>query len=86
MANSWFGPIANNGASALALCALLGSARLIACTVSSDFGFSLDEVNWFGNSVSFAFLPCSILVPVICTRYGIRLTVRTPQPDRSLWR
>ena len=45
------------------------------CLVSDEFGFSLDEVNWLSNVVSLAFLPCSIIVPAICRRYGIRITV-----------
>ncbi|KAG2062460.1 hypothetical protein BDR04DRAFT_965106, partial [Suillus decipiens] len=31
-----------------------------------------DQVNWLGNIVACTFLPVSLLVPVFCTRFGIR--------------
>lgn len=52
---------------------------LVFGAAASEFGFSLDEVNWFGNVVNLAFLPSSILVPFMCKRYGMRATVR-PRP------
>lgn len=45
-------------------------------SVSRDFGFSLDQVNWLTNVVSFIYIPSSLVVPIICMRYGIRVTVR----------
>ncbi|EKM52317.1 uncharacterized protein PHACADRAFT_260633 [Phanerochaete carnosa HHB-10118-sp] len=46
----------------------------ISNNVSSEFGFTLDQVNWLGNAVNLVFLPSSILVPFVCKRFGIRLT------------
>ena len=45
--------------------------------VTRDFGFSLDQVNWLGIAINLIFLPSSVLIPLICARYGIRATVRT---------
>ena len=44
--------------------------------MTRDFGFSLDKVNWLGNVINVTYLPTSVIVPIICTRYGIRMTVR----------
>ncbi|KIP09398.1 hypothetical protein PHLGIDRAFT_11937 [Phlebiopsis gigantea 11061_1 CR5-6] len=46
----------------------------IATNTANEFGFTLDEVNWFGNVVNLAFLPSTIVVPFILTRYGILKT------------
>ncbi|TCD60820.1 hypothetical protein EIP91_009489 [Steccherinum ochraceum] len=46
----------------------------ISNNVSSEFGFTLDQINWFGNTVNFVYLPVSVLVPVLFSRYGIRFT------------
>ncbi|OBZ74517.1 Major facilitator superfamily domain-containing protein 7 [Grifola frondosa] len=44
----------------------------IANDVAQDFGFSLDEINWFGNIVNVIFLPSCVIVPLIYERFGIR--------------
>ena len=46
--------------------------------VSSEFGFSLDQVNWLGNVLNLVFLPSSIIVPFVCKRLGITITVCPP--------
>ncbi|THH29307.1 hypothetical protein EUX98_g4887 [Antrodiella citrinella] len=46
----------------------------IANNVSDEFGFTLDQINWFSNTVNFVYLPVSALVPVLFSRYGIRFT------------
>ncbi|GJE88914.1 MFS general substrate transporter [Phanerochaete sordida] len=46
----------------------------IANNVSSDFGFTLDQVNWLGNVLNLVFLPSSIVVPFVCKRFNIRIT------------
>jgi len=37
-----------------------------------EFGITLDEVNWLGNMVACAYLPTALLIPTVCSRYGIR--------------
>lgn len=39
---------------------------------ATDFHISVNQVNWLGNIILCIFLPISILIPVICSRYGIR--------------
>ncbi|KAG1732245.1 major facilitator superfamily domain-containing protein [Suillus paluster] len=39
---------------------------------SEDFAISLDQVNWLSNILSCVYLPVSLLVPLLCTRFGIR--------------
>jgi len=46
----------------------------IANNVSHEFGFTLDQVNWLSNTVDFVYLPVSVLVPILFSRYGIRFT------------
>jgi MFS family permease len=36
------------------------------------FHISIDQVNWLGNIISCVYLPVSLLVPVFCSRFGIR--------------
>ncbi|KAG1858154.1 MFS general substrate transporter [Suillus subluteus] len=36
------------------------------------FHISVDQVNWLGNIISCVYLPVSLLVPVFCSRFGIR--------------
>ncbi|KAJ7925250.1 hypothetical protein B0H13DRAFT_2573314 [Mycena leptocephala] len=38
----------------------------------TEFGITLDEVNWLGNVMACIYLPVSLLVPEIIRRYGIR--------------
>ncbi|KAG1732247.1 major facilitator superfamily domain-containing protein [Suillus paluster] len=39
---------------------------------SEDFDISLDQVNWLGNIICCVYIPVSLLVPLFCTRFGIR--------------
>ncbi|KAG8770879.1 hypothetical protein FRC12_004008 [Ceratobasidium sp. 428] len=45
--------------------------RLVA---SNEFEVSLQKVNWLGNSVNLVYLPVSILVPLGCSRWGLRIS------------
>jgi MFS transporter, FLVCR family, MFS-domain-containing protein 7 len=45
--------------------------------VAAQFDITLDQVNWLGNIVSVIYLPAAILIPMIVTRYGIRICVRS---------
>ncbi|KAF7364730.1 MFS general substrate transporter [Mycena venus] len=38
----------------------------------AEFGITLDEVNWLGNSIACAYLPISLAIPEVIRRYGIR--------------
>ena len=69
----WFGPIANAGASPL----LSSDMRepLTPAIVVDDFGFTLDQVNWFGNAVNVIYLPAAVVVPYLYGRLGLRGTV-----------
>lgn len=40
--------------------------------VADDFHISVTQVNWLGNIMSCIYVPASIFIPVICSRYGIR--------------
>ncbi|KAH7888728.1 MFS general substrate transporter [Phlebopus sp. FC_14] len=44
----------------------------ISSDTSEDFDISINQVNWLGNIVSCVFLPVSLLIPVFCSRFGIR--------------
>jgi FLVCR family MFS transporter 7 len=44
----------------------------ISNNTARDFGITLNEVNWLGNIVQIVYMPVSLLVPVMCARYGIR--------------
>ncbi|THH16733.1 hypothetical protein EW146_g3954 [Bondarzewia mesenterica] len=44
----------------------------ISNSVVTEFGFTLDEVNWLGNIIACIYLPTTFLVPIITRRYGIR--------------
>ncbi|EGO00078.1 hypothetical protein SERLA73DRAFT_180488 [Serpula lacrymans var. lacrymans S7.3] len=44
----------------------------ISTDTATQFGISLDQVNWLGNIVSCIYLPVSLSIPVFCSRYGIR--------------
>ncbi|KAI0744766.1 MFS general substrate transporter [Earliella scabrosa] len=46
----------------------------IANSVVDDFGFTLDQINWFGNVVNVVYLPSAILVPYLYGKVGIRRT------------
>ncbi|KAJ7882006.1 major facilitator superfamily domain-containing protein [Mycena olivaceomarginata] len=38
----------------------------------SEFGITLDQVNWLGNAMACMYLPVSLTIPEIIRRYGIR--------------
>ena len=98
---SWFGPIANNGECAFqllscALTLLLLLMTILSSPVANDFHISVTQVNWLGNIMSCIYVPASIFIPVICSRYGIRRCVRlsyihsssiptTIHPYRPMW-
>lgn len=44
----------------------------ISTDASKAFHISVDQVNWLGNIIACVFLPVSLLVPVLCARFGIR--------------
>ncbi|KAG0703286.1 MFS general substrate transporter [Suillus ampliporus] len=44
----------------------------ISDSTSEDFGISLDQVDWLGNITSCVYIPVSLLVPLLCTRFGLR--------------
>ncbi|KAG2078963.1 MFS general substrate transporter [Suillus decipiens] len=44
----------------------------ISTNASKAFHISVDQVNWLGNIIACVFLPVSLLVPVLCARFGIR--------------
>ncbi|KAL5499054.1 hypothetical protein ACEPAH_1572 [Sanghuangporus vaninii] len=46
----------------------------IANKTSETFGISLDEVNWLGNIVACTYIVVSPLVPIMCSRFGLRVS------------
>ncbi|KAJ8582275.1 MFS general substrate transporter [Rhizopogon salebrosus TDB-379] len=42
---------------------------------SEDFAISVTQVNWLGNITSCVYIPVCLLVPVFCTRFGVRRCV-----------
>ncbi|TBU57173.1 MFS general substrate transporter [Dichomitus squalens] len=46
----------------------------IANTVAKDFGFTLNQINWFGNVVNVVYLPSAFVVPYLYGRLGVRKT------------
>ncbi|TFK68705.1 MFS general substrate transporter [Pluteus cervinus] len=44
----------------------------IANNIVTEFGFTLDEVNWLGNAVACVYLPAALLIPPFVSRYGFR--------------
>ncbi|KAI0737523.1 major facilitator superfamily domain-containing protein [Daedaleopsis nitida] len=46
----------------------------IANNVVEEFGFTLDQINWFGNVVNIVYLPSAIIVPYLYGRLGVRGT------------
>lgn len=44
----------------------------ISTQVTEDFHISVSQVNWLGNIINLVFLPASIAVPFMCTRYGLQ--------------
>jgi len=78
---SWFGPITNNGECVFQLLSCFLVLFLLLMTILSypvadDFHISVTQVNWLGNIMSCIYVPASIFILVICSRYGIRRCVR----------
>lgn len=44
----------------------------ISNNVAAEFGYSLDQVNWLGNVLACIYLPTSLIIPSICSKYGLR--------------
>ncbi|KAF9010646.1 major facilitator superfamily domain-containing protein [Cyathus striatus] len=44
----------------------------ISNNMASEFGITLDEVNWLGNIVACVYLPTAILIPIFVSKYGFR--------------
>ena len=74
MAWPWFGPITNNSS----FSTLFSIYAKISCcfSVVTEFGYTLDQVNWLGNITSVIYLPVALLVPAICARWNVRRCVR----------
>ena len=71
MSLAWFGPISNNGRFIYTPLKKLWSLF----TVASEFGISLNQVNWLGNLIVCVYLPTSLIIPKMMSRYGIRRCV-----------
>lgn len=37
-----------------------------------EFELTITQVNWIGNIVSFVFIPASLSVPYLCSKWGMR--------------
>ncbi|CAE6468622.1 unnamed protein product [Rhizoctonia solani] len=46
----------------------------VAANTSQEFGISLERVNWLGNCVNLIYLPVSVIVPLGCSRWGLRIS------------
>lgn len=44
----------------------------ISNNMATEFGFTLDQINWLGNIMALVYLPTAILIPHIVSRFGIR--------------
>lgn len=69
----WFGPISNNSPSYLCLSRHHPD---VCISVVTEFGVTLDQVNWLGNIVACIYLPTALMIPHLVSRYGIRRCVR----------
>ncbi|CAE7152561.1 unnamed protein product [Rhizoctonia solani] len=47
----------------------------IAVTTSDEFGISLERINWLSNCNNVVYFPVSIVIPVISSRYGLRVSI-----------
>lgn len=47
----------------------------ISTDTAQAFDISINQVNWLGNIISCVYIPVSLLVPVLCTRFGVRRCV-----------
>ncbi|KLO14386.1 MFS general substrate transporter [Schizopora paradoxa] len=45
----------------------------IANNTASQFGITLDQVNWLGNVISIMYLAAAPVIPILCRRYGLRV-------------
>ena len=75
MAWPWFGPITNNSLFST-LFFFIYAKSSCCCSVVTEFGYTLDQVNWLGNITSVIYLPVALLVPTICARWNVRRCVR----------
>ncbi|EJC99339.1 MFS general substrate transporter [Fomitiporia mediterranea MF3/22] len=46
----------------------------IAYKTSQTFGITLDQVNWLGNIIGCTYIVVSPFVPIICSRFGLRIS------------
>ncbi|CAE6431331.1 unnamed protein product [Rhizoctonia solani] len=46
----------------------------IAVTASKEFGISLERINWLSNCNNVVYLPVSVVIPIISSRYGLRMS------------
>ncbi|KEP47661.1 MFS transporter [Rhizoctonia solani 123E] len=46
----------------------------IAVTASKEFGISLERINWLSNCNNVVYLPVSVMIPMISSRYGLRMS------------
>ncbi|EIW81787.1 MFS general substrate transporter [Coniophora puteana RWD-64-598 SS2] len=44
----------------------------ISTATASDFDISIDAVNWLGNIVAIVYIPVSLMIPLLISRFGIR--------------
>ena len=47
---------------------------------ATEFGITLDQVNWLGNIIAVVYIAVTPFIPVVCTRYGLKFCVRVPIP------
>lgn len=53
-------------------------------TAATEFGITVDQVNWLSNVICCVFIPVSLSVPIFCSRYGITRCVCAPSVHPSL--
>ena len=51
------------------------SDKVLYSAASATFGITLDEVNWLGNIIALTYLVAAPLVPIVCSKYGLRVSV-----------
>lgn len=44
----------------------------ISNSMAADFGISLNQANWLGNIVACVYLPAAIMVPIMCSKWGLK--------------
>ena len=50
---------------------------------AADFNITLDDVNWLGNILSCIYLPTSLLMPTMVSKYGINRCVSVLSSSRT---